>query len=209
MQHTIQQHYNQQHYNQYIEKQHYNQQHNDNGAYEGVSETNSGATENNRTLIVGPSLCGKTHLLLNKLQLIPLDDPVREIRNLTITRSPEQYEGSRDVSMEENAEDLEMYCGCCVVFDNMLDSNQKLIDSFFTRGRHKLCDISYLSQSSMYQKTTRNNSNIKIPFQQTLKDVQHIYRDIAGVDMSYDEFKELCRVAWKKTELLKIKQARR
>ena len=31
--------------------------------------------ENNRTLIVGPSFCGKTHLLLNKLQIIRLDNP--------------------------------------------------------------------------------------------------------------------------------------
>ena len=40
----------------------------------------------------------------------------------------------------------------------------------------------------MYQKTIRNNSKIIILFQQTLKDVEHIYRDIAGFDMSYDEF---------------------
>ena len=50
----------------------------------------------------------------------------------------------------------------------------------------------------MYQKKTiRNNSNIIISFQQTLKDVEHIYRDKAGFDMSFDEFKELCREAWK------------
>ena len=44
----------------------------------------------NRTLIVGPSFCGKTHLLLNKLRLIRLEDPEKQIR--IITRSPEQYE---------------------------------------------------------------------------------------------------------------------
>ena len=48
----------------------------------------------------------------------------------------------------------------------------------------------------MYQKTIRNNSNIIILFHQTLNDVEHIYRDIAGFDMSYDEFKELCRAVW-------------
>ena len=30
-----------------------------------------------------------------------------------------------------------------------------------------------------------------------MKDVEHICRDIAGFDMSYDEFKSLCREAWK------------
>ena len=44
--------------------------------------------------------------------------------------------------------------------------------------------------------TIRNNSNITL-FQQTLKDVEHIYRDIAGFDMSHDLFKSLCREARK------------
>ena len=81
-----------------------------------------------------------------------------------------------------------MHRGCCVVFHDMLDSNQKLIDPFFTRGRHKLCDVYYLSQSyfDVPKKTIRNFSNLMILFQQTLKDGEHIYRDIAGFDMSHD-----------------------
>ena len=43
----------------------------------------------NRTLIVGPSFCGKTHLVLTKLQLFRLDNPEQQIK--IITRSPEQY----------------------------------------------------------------------------------------------------------------------
>ena len=34
----------------------------------------------NRTLIVGPSLCGKTHSFLFKLQLIRLDNPVQQFK---------------------------------------------------------------------------------------------------------------------------------
>ena len=156
------------------------------------------ANETNRTLIVGPSFCGKTHLLLNKLRLIRLEDPEKQIR--IITRSPEQYENidMQGIEVEENVGDLEEYRGCCVVFDDMLDSNQKLIDPFFTRGRHKSCDVYYLCQSyfDAPKKTVRNNSKIIILFQQTLKDVEHIHRDISGFDMSYEEFKSLCREAW-------------
>ena len=161
-------------------------------------DNNSGVNETNRTLIVGPSFCGKTHLLLNKLRLIRLEDPEKQIR--IITRSPEQYENIdiQGIEVEENVGDLEEYRGCCVVFDDMLDSNQKLIDPFFTRGRHKSCDVYYLCQSyfDAPKKTVRNNSNIIILFQQTLKDVEHIHRDISGFDMSYEEFKSLCREAW-------------
>ena len=177
------------------------------GPSEGPS---NGASENNRTLIVGPSFCGKTHLLLNKLRLIRLEDPERQIR--IITRSPEvggvlrgALKGAlRDLSVEENVGDLEEYRGCCVVFGDILDSNQKLIDPFFTRGRHKFCYVFDLSQSyfDVPKKTIRNNSNIIILFQQTLKVVEHIYRDIAGFDMSYDEFKSLCREARQKYSYL-------
>ena len=49
----------------------------------------------------------------------------------------------------------------------------------------------------MPKRTIPNISDIIILFQQTLKDVEHIYREIAGFDMSYDEFKSLCTEAWK------------
>ena len=53
-------------------------------------ENNTGGQQScNRTLIVGPSFCGKTQLLLNNLQLIRLDNPEQKIR--IIMRSPEQY----------------------------------------------------------------------------------------------------------------------
>ena len=169
------------------------------------NDDNNDNNKCNRTLLVGPSFCGKRHSLLNKLRLIRLEDPEKQIR--IITRSPEQYAELREdaglctlqgIEVEENVGDLEEYRGCCVVFDDMLDSNQKLIDPFFTRGRHKSCDVHYLCQSyfDAPKKTVRKNSNIIILFQQTLKDVEHIHRDIAGFDMSLEDFKSLCREAW-------------
>ena len=182
---------------------HNNQFDDNNENHNNQIDDNNNQIENNcnRTLIVGPSFCGKTHLLLNKLQLIRLGNPEQKI--CIITRSPEQYNKIEieDVSVEEDLGDKsnQDFQNCCVVFDDMLDSNQKLIDPFFTRGRHNDLDVYYLSQSyfDLPKRTIRNNSNIIILFQQTLKDVEHIYRDIAGFDMSNDEFKSLCREAWR------------
>ena len=62
-------------------------------------------------------------MLLNKLRLIRLEDPEKQIR--IITRSPEQYEDAElridigGVSVEENVGDLEEYRGFCVVFDDV------------------------------------------------------------------------------------------
>ena len=76
-------------------------------------------------------------MLLNKLQLIRLDDDTRKIH--IITRSPEQYTNLeiKQVTVKDlEDKSIRDYQDCCVVFDDMLDSNQKLIDTFFTRGRH-------------------------------------------------------------------------
>ena len=66
--------------------------------------------------------------------------------------------------MEEDLEDrtIQDFQNRCVVFDDMLDSNQKVLDSFFTRGRHFDLDVCHLSQSyfDLPKKTIRNNSNI-------------------------------------------------
>ena len=73
-------------------------------------------------------------MLLKKLQLIRLEDQERQIR--IITRSPEQDEdidiggASQGIEVEENVGDLKEYRGCCVVFDDISDSNQRLIDQF-------------------------------------------------------------------------------
>ena len=104
--------------------------------------------------------------------------------------------------MEEDLEDrtIQDFRNCCVVFDDMLDSVKKLIDPFCTRRKDNYLNVYCLSQSyfDLPKRTIRNNSNIIILFQQTLKDVERIYRDIVGFDMSYDEFKELCTDSWKK-----------
>ena len=67
----------------------------------------------------------------------------------------------------------------------MLEISQKLLDQLLTRGRHNDYDVYYLSQShfDFPKRTIRKKSNVIVLFQQTLKDVEHIYRDIAGFDM--------------------------
>ena len=88
----------------------------------------------------------------------------------------------------------------------MLDSNQKELCPFFTRGRHENIDVYYLSQRYFeLPLIIRDNSNIIILFKQTAKTVQNLYNDIGGFDMDYNEFKNLCREAWnKKYSYLKI-----
>ena len=150
----------------------------------------------NRTLLVGPSFSSKTYLMLKILsRMIDRDIYI-------ITKSPpEQYTNSK-IKIKEISDEikpLNEYENSIIVFDDILgSSNSRFIDQFFIRGRHNNLDIYYLSQSyfNLPKRTIRNNSDKIILFIQTLKDIEHIYRDVAGYDMNYDEFKDLCRKSW-------------
>ena len=146
--------------------------------------------------MVGPSFSGKTYLMLKILSGISNRDVY------IITKSPpEQYSNSK-IKIKEISDEikpLNEYENGIIVFDDILGStNSRFIDQFFIRGRQNNLDIYYLSQSffDLPKRTIRNNSNKIILFNQTLKDIEHIYRDVAGYDMKYDEFKDLCRKSW-------------
>ena len=146
--------------------------------------------------MVGPSFSGKTYLMLKILSRIADRDIY------IITKSPpEQYTNSK-IKIKEITDEikpLNEYENGIIVFDDILgSSNSKLIVQFFIRGRHNNLDSYYLSQSyfDLSKRTIRNNSNKIILFNQTLKDIEHIYRDVAGYDMNYEELKEICRKSW-------------
>ena len=157
---------------------------------------NVNINNNNRTLLVGSSFSGKTYLMLKILSRM-IDRDV-----YIITKSPpEQYTNS-EIKIKEICDEikpLNEYENGIIVFDVILgSSNIRFVDQFFITGRHNNLDIYYLSQSyfDLPKTTIRKNSNKIILFNQLLKDFEHIYRDVAGYDMNYDEFKDLCRKSW-------------
>ena len=82
----------------------------------------------------------------------------------------------------------------------MLLSKQECnINLFFTRGRLINNEIYYISQSFFHlpKNTTRNKSNIIILFRKTLRDIILLFHDITGLDMNLEEWKKLCRNAWR------------
>ena len=149
------------------------------------------SVNNNRTLIIGFSNCGKTYLMNHILH--QKQEPI-----FIITKSLNQYPNIKAQTSDE-IQPLNEYENSVVVFDDMLLSKQESnIDLFFTRGRHKKLDIYYISQSYSHlpKITIRNNSNIIILFKQTLRDIILLFHDIAGLDMNLEEWKQLCRKAW-------------
>ena len=95
---------------------------------------------NNRTLIIGFSNCGKTYLVNHFI--FQKQEPI-----FIITKSLNQYPKTKAQTSDE-IQPLEHYENSPVVFDDMLLSKQESnIDLFFTRGRHKNIDNFYISQS--------------------------------------------------------------
>ena len=145
-----------------------------------------------RTLIIGPSGCGKTSLMLDILkELNPKDVYI-------IAKTEDQYP-LKYYNQSTEIENLDFYENSHVIFDDMLGSKQaKHIDQFFCRGRHGNINVYYISQSwySLPKNTIRNNSSVLCIFSQSRRDLQSLYNDIAGFDMSYKEWVDFCRKAW-------------
>ena len=140
----------------------------------------NGDNNNNRTLLVGPSFSGKTYFMLKTLSRMSDRDIY-----LINKSPPEQFTNSK-IKIKEISDEIKPlndYENGIIVFDDILgSSNSRFIDQFFIRGRHNNLDIYYLSQSyfDLLKRTIRNNSNKIIFLNQTLKDIEHIYTDIAG-----------------------------
>ena len=156
-----------------------------------INKNNVSTFENHASVVIGPRNVGRTSYILKRLEKIGKERPIQRI-----TRSPNQYPNYK-TSIE--IKPVNKYKGSVVIFDDMLGAkNSSQIDEFFTRGRHEDLDVYYISQSffALPRQSIRNNSDRLILFKQTLRGVQNMYQEIGAFDLLYDEFKELCRVAW-------------
>ena len=146
--------------------------------------------------MVGPSVSGKTCLVLKIFSRIPDRDFYR-----TTKSTLEQYSISK-IKFQQIGKEIKLLNEyenvITVIVGTLGSSNSRYIDQFFIRGKHNNLDIYYLSQSyfDLPKTTIRNISNKIIPFNQTIKDIENINRDNGAYDRSYDEIRKLCRKSW-------------
>ena len=84
-----------------------------------------------------------------------------------------------------------------MVFDDLLLEQQNTCESYYVRGRYSNVDCFYLAQNyfNLPPQTIRENANFICLFPQDLKNLNHIFDDHVGSDMSKEEFRQL---AWEK-----------
>ncbi|KAL4090178.1 hypothetical protein QTP88_025077 [Uroleucon formosanum] len=80
------------------------------------------------------------------------------------------------------------------IFDDIISENQKIAKTYFSRARHNLIDVCYLTQSysKVPKQLLRDNANFIVLFKQDETNLKHVYMEHCSGDMSYSEFKDFC-----------------
>ena len=84
-----------------------------------------------------------------------------------------------------------------MVFDDLLLEKQITCKSYYVGGRHSKLDCFYLAQNSHVRQSERTRISF-VFFPQDLKNLNHIFDDHVGSDRTKEEFRQLCKTAWKK-----------
>ena len=103
-------------------------------------------------------------------------------------QSTEDVPDSRELSSEKKN---------LMVFGELLHEKQNTCESSYVSGRHINVNCFYLAQHyfKLPRQTIRENAHFLCLFPQDLKNLNHIFEDHVGNDMTKEEFRQLCKVA--------------
>ena len=163
-----------------------------------------------RGIIVGPSNCGKTNVMLSIL----LDPNGLKFENIYIySKSLHQpkymylkklitsVKGMEYNEFSNNSEIMppsDAKNNSIFIFDDVACQKQNNIRDYFCMGRHNGVDSFYLCQSYTHipKHLIRDNANFIILFKQDELNLMHVYKDHINSDMTFNQFKELCSQCW-------------
>lgn len=165
-----------------------------------------------RCLIVGPSNCGKTNVMVSLIEhpnglkfenIYLYSKSAHQPKYAYVEKLLKPIKGIAFESFNNNDEiipPVQAKSNSIFIFDDVICDKQNIIREYFCMGRHSQVDCFYLSQS--YAKIPKNlireNANIIILFKQDEMSLRHAYTDHVGTDCSFNKFKELCSFCWQK-----------
>ena len=168
-----------------------------------------------RMIIAGSSGCGKTNLMMNFIMTnyVYYDN----IMIYTTTPYQDAYKFLRDCNTEienqtnknivtfhspddgiEPPATLDETKTHVVIFDDVMNEDQKNMTDYFCQGRHNNVNVFYLCQSlhQLKKHGIRQNANIFILFKQDMKTLIYFYDTHIIGDMQFEEFGKICHDAW-------------
>lgn len=163
-----------------------------------------------RAIICGPSGSGKTNIMFSLLfepnglkfenvyvyskslyqpKYKLLENVLRQVKGVGYF----PYSENDDIVDPAEAKEHSVF-----IFDDVACDKQDKIRAYFCMGRHKKVDSFYLCQTyaRIPKHLVRDNANIIVLFKQDELNLRHCYDDHVTTDVSFDQFKDMCRACW-------------
>lgn len=164
-----------------------------------------------RSIICGPSNCGKTNVMLSLLlhrnglkfkNIYLYSKTAYQAKYCFLDQVMKKVPGVHFYKFKDNNEVIhpnDALTNSVFIFDDVATENQVNIRNYFAMGRHKGIDCFYLSQtySKIPKQLLRDNTNFLIIFKQDDINLKHIYDEHVNPDLSWSQFKQLCVDIWK------------
>lgn len=159
-----------------------------------------------RCILVGPSNCGKTNLMVNlieKLQGLNFENiyiysmSLYQPKYMYLEKLLRPINGIGYYAFNANEIFLplsEAKRNSLFIFDDVACVNQNVIRDYFSMGRHNDIDSFYLCQTyaKIPKHLIRDNANLLVIFKQDGLNLRLIFTDHLGSDMSFDAFNSMC-----------------
>lgn len=165
-----------------------------------------------RCVICGPSNCGKTNVLISLLEsphgvrfenVYVYSKSLQQPKYRYLERLFESIDEIGYHAFSNNGDVIppdEALPESIFIFDDVACDKQDTIREYFSMGRHSNVDCFYLCQTyaKIPKHLIRDNTNLLILFRQDETNLKHIYNDHVNTDMSYEDFRALCRECWRR-----------
>lgn len=165
-----------------------------------------------RSIVCGPSNCGKTNLVISLLlhqngprfcNLYVYSKSLYQPKYIFLEKVLKKVAGTTYHKYNHNSEILsphEALPNSIIIFDDVACENQNNIRDYFAMGRHKNIDCFYINQTytKIPKQLVRDNANLIILFKQDDINLRHIYDEHVGSDMTWSQFREMCSTVWSK-----------
>lgn len=163
-----------------------------------------------RGLLIGPSGCGKTNVMISLLEhpnglryenVYLYCKTLQQPKYVYLKNVLKAVSGVGYFEFDDDNEIVkpsEIKFNSVIIFDDVASSKQDIMREYFCFGRHMNTDSFYLCQtySSIPKRLIRDNANLIIIFRQDSTNLKHIYDDHVSVDMSLQQFIDLCSHCW-------------
>lgn len=163
-----------------------------------------------RALLIGPSNCGKTNVMISLLTH-PSGLRFENVYIYSKSLYQPKYEYLRKILSPINGlgyytfsdannivEPSDAKPNSIFIFDDVMCEKQDVIRSYFSMGRHKNVDVFYLAQtySRVPKQLVRDNANFIIMFKQDEMNMRHVFSDHVAPDLTFTQFQEMCSKCW-------------